>query len=251
MSALSAADNRAWNLETFLDSLIVELDKARDTLAVKALTRPLTYSVQDIELELQCFPVFDGDEVRFVTAQPGQEGASKLGVQLGSITARSIKETTSDPITKDDVSIELLEDIDEEAKASLRKLGIKSAKDLERVEEREVDLENVTKKKLDYGSLATIINKARRRQVAPTISRVGLSRSQGETLLALEGSNLALAQSEDPFPIALLDGEPLEVVRATEQGLYLRVDPDRLAGKASELRIALDPFATMTLELKA
>jgi hypothetical protein len=250
MSALSAA-NHPWNLEAFLDSLIVELDKARDTLAVKALTRPLTYSVQDIELELQCFPVFDGDEVRFVTAQPGQEGASKLGVQLGSITARSIKETTSDPITRDDVSIELLDDIDDESKASLRKLGIKSGRDLERVEERDVDLENVTKKKLDYGNLASIINKARRRQVAPTISRVGLARSQGETLLAVEGSNLVLAQSEGPFPIALLDGEPVEVVRATDRGVYLKVDPERLAGKASELQIALDRFATMTLELKA
>ena len=117
--------NRPWNLESFLDSLIVELDKARDTLAVKGLTRPLTYSVQDLDLELQIFPQYDGEQIRFVTAQPGESGASELKVQLGSITSRSIKETTSEPITRDDISIEAVDELDEEAKQSLRKIGIK------------------------------------------------------------------------------------------------------------------------------
>ena len=35
----AASANRAWDLESFLDSLIVELDKARDTLAVKAVNQ--------------------------------------------------------------------------------------------------------------------------------------------------------------------------------------------------------------------
>src|SRR5687768_14209639 len=108
----SANANQAWNLEAFLDSLIVELDRARDTLAVKGVTRPLTYSVQDLDLELQIFPQYDGEEVRFVTAQPGESGASGLKIQLGSITSRSIKETTREPTSKDDVEIEML-DIDE------------------------------------------------------------------------------------------------------------------------------------------
>lgn len=249
MSAASA--NVPWNLESFLDSLIVELDKARDTLAVKAMSRPLTYSVQDVDLELQIFPQFDGDQVRFVTAQPGEEGSSGLRIQLGSITARSIKETTSEPVGRDDVSIEMLDDIDEEAKASLRKLGVKSGKDLERLEERNVDLEKVTNNKLDYGSLARVINKARRRDVAPSVSKVGMSQSGGQPVLAVEGDNLVIATSLPEFPIAMLDGERVEVVSSSLSDVRLRVDPKRLKGRSSKLEIALDPFAVVSMELNA
>lgn len=45
-----AANNRAWNLESFVDALVVELDKTRETLAVKAVNRPLSYSVKDLSL---------------------------------------------------------------------------------------------------------------------------------------------------------------------------------------------------------
>lgn len=244
----TASANRPWNLEAFLDALIVELDKARDTLAVKGVTRPLTYSVQDVGLELQIFPVYDGNQVKFVTAQPGQEGASGLKIQFGSITARSIKETTAEPITKDDVSIELLEDIDEEAKASLRKLGIKSARDLDRMEERDVDLEKVDRR-LDYNQLAKIVNKARRRERPPTISNVRMASAQGQPVVVLEGENLVPARVPE-FPVALLDGERVDVVAATGTEVGLQIDPRRLAGRESTLKMALDPFAVMTMRLE-
>lgn len=246
----TASANRPWNLEAFLDSLIVELDKARDTLAVKAVTRPLTYSVQDVGLELQCFPIFDGDQVKFITAQPGQEGASGLRIQFGSITARSIRETTAEPLSKDDVSIELMEDIDEEAKQSLRKLGIKSARDLERVEERDVDIETATDRKLDYGQLAKIVSRARRRERPPTVRSVRMASAHGAPMLVLEGDNLVPARVPE-FPVALLDGERIEVVAASGTEVGLRIDPRRLAGRASTLKMALDPFAVMTMKLEA
>jgi hypothetical protein len=247
----TASVNRPWNLEAFVDSLIVELDKARDTLGVKRYTRPLSYGVQGAELQLQIFPQFDGEQVKFLTAQPGQEGASALKIQLGSLSARSIKETTAEPITRDDVAIDQLDDIDEEAKASLRKLGIKSAKDIERVEERNVDLEKVSDKKLDYSSLANIINKAKRRQVAPTVSNVGVSQAEGKPVLHLSGDNLVLTESLPEFPIALLDGKRVDVVGASDRHLELKVDPRRLAGRTSKLEIALDPFAVLSMDLSA
>ena len=43
-------DNRSWKLESFVDSLVVELDKTRETLAVKSINKPLTYSVKDVSL---------------------------------------------------------------------------------------------------------------------------------------------------------------------------------------------------------
>jgi len=36
-----AGENTAWQLEDFVDSLVVELDKTRETLAVKAINKPL------------------------------------------------------------------------------------------------------------------------------------------------------------------------------------------------------------------
>jgi hypothetical protein len=248
MATLSG--NRAWNLESFLDSLIIELDKARDTLAVKGLTRPLTYSVQDLDLELQIFPQYDGEQIRFVTAQPGESGASELKVQLGSITSRSIKETTSDPITKDDISIDAVEELDHEAKQSLRKLGIKSSRDLERIEDRQVDLEKVTNKKLDYGKLANLVNKAKRRGAPPSVGKVEVSEAHGGDALAVEGSNLALAHALPEFPIATIDGRRVEVLDASPGRVIVKVEPERLAGRTSRLQIALDPFAIVNMELK-
>ena len=91
-----------------VDGVVIRvlLDKAREILAVKAINRPLTYTVKDVGLDLNLFPSYDGDEVRFVTAQPGQTGASKLSIQLGSITDQQIRMTSKDPITKDNISIE-------------------------------------------------------------------------------------------------------------------------------------------------
>ena len=77
-AAVADGRNRSWNLKSFMDSLIVELDRAQDVLAVKGLTRPVTYTVRDVDVDLRCFPVFDGRQVRFLTAQPGQDGSSAL-----------------------------------------------------------------------------------------------------------------------------------------------------------------------------
>ena len=88
-----SVNNTSWSLESFLDSLVVELDKARETLAVKAINRPLTYTVKDMSLDLQIFPSFDGEDVKFLTAQPGQLGASKISVQVASSTDQQVRAT--------------------------------------------------------------------------------------------------------------------------------------------------------------
>ena len=92
-----AAENTAWQLADFVESLVVELDKTRETLAVKAINKPLTYSVKEVALDLNIFPAYDGDQVTFLTAQPGQEGASKVSIQLNSITDQQVRATTKTP----------------------------------------------------------------------------------------------------------------------------------------------------------
>lgn len=247
-----AKSNRPWNLESFLNSLIFELDKAQDTLSVKGLNRKLTYTVKDVALDLQIFPEFDGDTVRFTTAKPGETGASKVSLQLGSIRDHQIKEVTKEPLTQDDISLAET-DLPEPARKELKKLGIKSAEDLRRtVEERNVDLEKVTDQKIDYKNLADIINQSRRRKQAPRVSRVSVAKSTpGKAILTLEGDNLAIASSLDDFPLAVINDQTVEIVSANQNELQIQVNEDQIQGTAKQLKVALDPYAIVTMNLKS
>ncbi len=253
--ALASERNASWHLESFLDSLLVELDKAQDTLSVKGLSRPLTYTVKDVALDLQIFPQFDGRDVRFTTARPGDTGASKIAIQLGSITNEQIRRTTKEPISRDDLALEEVDGLDDEVKTSLRKYGVNSVKDLERWEKRNVDVGKLVNKKTerkqaDYGDLANLINQARRKKSAPSVSKVSLTKDAGRTLLRIEGENLALAHSIGPFPMARLGLRQVHVVHASANELQLAVSEDELAGGNRELEVALDPYALLRMELK-
>ncbi|MEP1079877.1 hypothetical protein NDI52_31200 [Leptolyngbya sp. PL-A3] len=242
--------NHSWNLQSFLDSLIFELDKAQDALSVKGLNRKLTYMVKDMNLELQLFPEFDGDTVRFTTAKPGETGASKISFQLGSIRDTQIQEVTRAPLTQDDVSIEEM-GLSEPQQKELKKLGIQSAEDLRRtVTERKVALGKITDNKVDYSNLADVINQSRRRQNPPKVSQAKVSQAQGKTVLTLEGENLVVAQSLTDFPAAVLNDQPVQVLSASENRLQLEVDPAALKGDSKQLQVALDPYAVFTMNLQ-
>ncbi len=243
-----------WSLNSFLDSLILELDRAQDTLALKGVNRRLTYTVENLALELHLFPEFDGGEIRFATARPGETGAAKISFNLGSITDRQIKEVTNEPLTAEDVAITEVEGLDEEDKSTLRKIGVTSARDLERMEQKNIDLTKVSqnKNKVDYSKLASVIKRAKRRMNAPTVVKASLSQeSDGRQVLAIQGSNLAMAASAGDFPMAFLNDEPVEVLSASTGELRLGVTPEQVRAPRNELRVLLDPFAVMTMELRA
>lgn len=248
---MASKGNKSWNLETFLDSLIFELDKAQDTLSVKGLNRKLTYMVQDMNLELELFPEFDGDTVRFITAKPGETGASKISFQLGSIRDTQIREVTRPPMQQGETSIDEV-DLPEPERKELKKLGIHSTEDLRRtVEERNVDLGKVTKKKVDYKGLANLINKSRRQDNPPSVAKASISKAQGDTILTLEGNNLASAQSLDQFPAAVVNNSPVDVIVASDKQLKLKLKSNQLESKDNQLKVALDPYAIFTMNLDA
>lgn len=240
----------SWRLNSFLDSLIMELDRAQDTLALKGLNRRLTYTVRDLNLELQLFPDYDGKELRFATAGPGESGAAKIAFQLGSITDRQIRETTTEPPSKDDIAIEVMDDIDDDTKQDLRRIGVTTVRDIERMEKRNVDLKRAGGS-VDYGKLANIINRSRRRQNAPVVAKAMLVGDEAAPHLALEGANLASASSVGDFPVAQLNGTPVTFVSASARELRMVVDPTVLHPGANTLRIALDPYAVITLDVHA
>jgi hypothetical protein len=106
-------------------------------------------------------------------------------------------------------------------------------------------------KKLDYGNLANVINKARRRKFVPQMSAAqGLPDAEGLDL-KLRGSNFVLPGASDArFPIALLNGERVQVVTATHDTLHVKVPHRCLKPGANQLAIALDPYAVVNMEIK-
>lgn len=243
---MPATANREWNLESFIDSLVMELDKAREILAVKAINRPLTYTVKDVGIDLNLFPTYDGDEVRFVTAQPGQTGASKLSIQLGSITDQQIRLTSKEPITKDNISIETI-DIDPETKKSLRKMGVSSVNDLEKIEKKNVDLGKMGNKKISYKNLADIINKTKRGNLPPVVSKVSLSLSKGDTVLIVEGKNLHV---DEKFPpVAVVNDQLANIIDSNAERMRIKVDATTMRSGKNDLVMTLDPYAVFKLEI--
>lgn len=248
-------ENQPWNLESFLDSVILDLDRAVDTLSVKKENVRMTYTVQDLSLTLQVFPQFDGDVVRFVTAQPGESGASTVEVQLGSIRDTQIREIARRPISRDDISLDLPE-ISRQERRELAKLGIQSANDLVRtVEDQNVNLEKATNQKVNYQRLAAIIQKSRRQGPdAPRIDRVRLEPGgvRGLSVLALSGKNL-LPMSESPpgFPQAAFGDRRVPVVARDARRLYIALPEDRIdLLEGQQVTVALDPYAVVTMRLQ-
>jgi hypothetical protein len=248
---MAPREQRSWSLNSFLDSLILELDRAQDTLAVKGINRRLTYTVENLALELQLFPEFDGGEIRFATARPGETGAAKVSFNLGSITDRQIKDVTNEPLTADDVVISEVVGLDDETKDSLRKMGVTSAKDIERMQRNNVDITKVSNNKVDYSKLANVINRAKRRVNAPTVAQASLARGEdGHPELAIQGTNLAMASGTGDYPMAFLNGRAVPVLSASARELRLAVTAEQVRGATNELRVLLDPYAVMTMELR-
>ena len=242
-----AVSNRSWNLESFLDSLIVELDKARETLAVKAINKPLTYTVKDVNLEMQLFPSFDGSQVKFVTAEPGQEGASKIAIQLGSITDQQIRQTTKEPTTVDDVSIDLIEEIDDDTKNTLRKIGVTSVNDLTEIEKKKIDIEKISNRKTNYSKLAKLLKKARRRDYPPSVKNVNFNISKSDSFINVEGNNLVMDKSYSP--VAVFNGKLAELKEAGSSQLKIIVPPETILDGQNELIIVSDPFTVYKMKL--
>ncbi|HEY0356058.1 MAG TPA: hypothetical protein VGC29_07645 [Flavisolibacter sp.] len=241
------ADNRPWNLEAFVDALVVELDKARETLAVKAVNKAVSYTVKDMSLDVQAFPSYNGDEVQFLTAQPGEQGASKMTIQLASITDQQVRSTTKRLASKDDIKIDTM-DVDEDTKKSLRKIGVTSVKDLEDLEKRNVDLEKVSPGKINYSTLANTIQKSKRSSAPPKIKKVSMTMNEGQPVLVIEGENLAVEKKYEP--VAVINNELVNVIRSGSNEMHIALDRNSLSKKNNELVLTLDPYSVCRVRLK-
>ena len=242
--------NTAWALEDFVDSLVVELDKTRETLAVKSINKPLSYSVKEMSLDLNAFPTYDGDKVRFTTARPGEEGASKVSIQLGSITDQQVRATSRPPERPPaGQPVARLDDVDPATRKSLRKLGVSSVEDLRKLEARNVDLGQVTDDAIDYTQLAQKLRKSERRQRPPAVDGVALSTGTSGPVLVVEGKNLGI----DPTfpPVAVVNERLCDVVASTADRLVLALPASLAEAGDNELVVTFDPYAVVRLNVRA
>ncbi|TWF42267.1 hypothetical protein FHW36_10222 [Chitinophaga polysaccharea] len=243
-----ANDNKYWNLEDFVDSLVVELDKTRETLAIKAINKPLTYTVKDLAIDLNIFPTFDGDTIRFITAQPGQQGASKVNIQLGSITDQQVRATTKISGLKNDTKIEDI-GVDEKTRNKLRKMGVNSVDDLQQVEKRQVDIQRASDNEIDYKTLANQIQKSRRNMTPPKVNGVSLSLDDNKRpYLHVKGENFTL----DPRypPVTVINNQLAEVMEFNTHEVKILLDKQHITQHESELIMTFDPYTLVKMNIR-
>jgi hypothetical protein len=231
--------NETWQLESFVDSLIVELDRARETLAVKSVNRPLSYAVKDLSLDLQIFPTYEGSSVRFRTAEPGQAGYSTITLQLASITDQQIRATTKPPPARDDVPIEQAH-IDPDTVQRLRRLGVRSVDDIEKLEERNVDLQSATGGAVDYTKLANMIRQARRGKTPPTVRSASVEPTAHGPVLRVSGSNLSISKEHEP--VAVVNNRLASVLSYGPDLIEILVDQAVTTQLTSEVILTFDPY---------
>jgi hypothetical protein len=243
-----ADGNTAWQLEDFVDSLVVELDKTRETLAVKAINKPLSYTVRELALDLNIFPAYDGDQISFITAQPGQQGASKVTIQLGTITDQQVRATTKVPGVKSEINIAEI-DIDPKTRKQLRKFGVTSAEDIKEIENKNVDLKKVTNDEIDYGALANQIEKSRRGRNPPKVLSASLSMGEGgEPVLLIKGEHLAV--NPKFAPVAVVNEVLADVLSSNESTLAIKVDKSHKLKRDNNVVLTVDPFAVVKFQMK-
>ena len=256
--------NKTWNLQAFLDSLVYELDQARETLAIKGVNRPLSYAVKDLSLDLQLFPEYDGDKVKFKTAKPGETGASKVAITLGSITDRQIRETTREPKTEDDISIDEIEEIDVETKKNLKQAGIESIKDIEELERKKIDitkvkgvktgnydtladrLKNLRKSKIQQRQLS--VDLEQRKSQPPKVYKIDIKRIEDSAIIKLEGDYFQLVSGQ--LPVAQLNNQKVKIRSISNHTIELEVLGTQFIPGKNALVIQLDEQTTLKLNIE-
>lgn len=89
------ASEGAFPVEDFINAITTQLDRVQDALRLKAVNRPLTYALKDLQMELKVFVDLDPHgNVRFRPAGPNESGASTVNFGFTTITKPMIEENT-------------------------------------------------------------------------------------------------------------------------------------------------------------
>lgn len=209
-------------VEDFLSAIGEQLDRAQDSLAIKARTgRPLTWALREMKLALQVFIEVDPQgHVLWRTAGPNETGASTVNLEFTTITRPMIEENTYSVLDDSDArpfdSFGAAADLSDEERIRLRRLGVRTVGQFRRLSPQGQaglaaigDMVGVPVSKLEA---------ALRASARPSVTGHDTVRRDDQTLLRVHGQNL----SDGTHPEVRLAGEPVEVVEARSTHLLVR-----------------------------
>lgn len=211
---------RAFPIEDFVQSLTAQLDRAQDALALKVRTgRPLTFAIKDLSIDLRVFWETDqAGRVMVRHAAPNEEGASTVHLMFTTITRSMVEENTlSLSLDEDPRGLEELkgkQQLDDSDRHRLEMLGVRTVGQLKR-------LSNTTSAKSveTFVGIPVMRLRAALEQAArPTVISSEVVPHGNRRLLRIHGANL----SADTPPEVFMNGEPVEVLEASEGQLLVR-----------------------------
>jgi hypothetical protein len=209
-------------VEDFLSAIGEQLDRAQDSLAIKARTgRPLTWALREMKLALQVFIEVDPQgHVLWRTAGPNENGASTVNLEFTTITRPMIEENTYSMLDDSDArpfdSFGAAADLSDDERIRLRRLGVRTVGQFRRLSPQGQsglatigDMVNIPVGKLEA---------ALRASARPSVTGHESVRRDDETLLRVHGQNL----SDGSHPEVRLAGEPVEVLESKPTHLLVR-----------------------------
>ena len=215
-------DDDGLPLENFIQALTSQLDRAQQTMALKARAGlPLTFAVKDLTLDLRTHVQMSGSVVRIRPAGAGDRDSSILHLAITTITKPMIEENT--PALDDDAGPSIQEALGDQMTADeIRRLewtGIRSVSQLRQVQRQTGADEIGRMSSLPVDRLRLALAKA----AAPHVSRITRAQDAsngdgGEPLLRVHGFNLV----DGDHPEVRIGDEHAVVVSASEHELLVR-----------------------------
>jgi hypothetical protein len=234
-------------LEHFIQALTSQLDRAQETMALKARAGlPLTFAVKDVSLDLRTHVDMHDSVVRIRPAGAGDGDASTLRLTLTTITRPMIEENTraiDEPADEPSLKEVLGGDITDDDARRLEWAGIRTVRQLREVGGRGGvgAIERVAM--LPVERLRQALNRAS----APRLGRVVPDRmptvaDPEPPRLRIGGSNLV----GDRLPQVRIGGRPVPVLDATSDQLVVQPASDQLTGL---LEVEIEPGQVVTQQL--
>jgi hypothetical protein len=212
---------RGYPVEEFLQAIGEQLDRAQDSLVVKARAgRPLTWALRELKIALQVFVELDeAGRVLWRTAGPNETGASTVNLEFTTITRPMIEENTwsflddSDPRPLDSAGVGA--DLSEDDRRRLGRLGVRTVGQLRRLMPEEKSTQPMA------SMIGIPVNRLQAALLAssrPVVTGQELVQRRDETLLRIHGANL----SDGIETEVRLAGDPVEVIEAQPHQLLVR-----------------------------
>ena len=224
-------------IEDFVQALQAQLDRAQRAMHTKAknLNLPLTFAVKDISIDLRTHVEVVRNQVRVRPAGPGDHDASLLHLTLTTVTRPMIEENAFS-MDANEERLDEVSDIPEEDRRKLEWAGLQTVRQLKTMhdESGEASIGRITNVPVDR------LRKALQKMSQPMVSRVEPQEGDGpaQKLLRIRGQNLMRQR----VPKVEIEGEPVSVLRATDQELLLAPMAHQFGGM---LTIETDPnYAT-------